>query len=297
MDLNETATFVKVVQAGSFSDAARQLRLPVSTISTRVSRLEKRLGITLLQRTTRRLNLTDAGNIYYQHAVTGLGYMLEAEAAITSERDQPQGHLRVTAPADLGDILLSGLVTRVQQAYPKIEMELILTDRYVDLVAEGVDAAIRTGALRDSSMIARQVGAIRWAAFASKGYLDSAPVLKMPQDLRKHSCLQFTPLGRDQWTFFNSDSNITTMLNGRMLANSIGVIRAMVLANQGVGLLPTYLCRPEVTGDELVRVLPEWYAKDDPIHLVYPGQRFLPLKLRSFLDLAVIELRNWFGQG
>ncbi|MCB5185881.1 LysR family transcriptional regulator [Methylobacillus gramineus] len=295
MDLNETAVFVKVVQAGSFSGAARQLQLPTSTISTRISRLEKRLGVTLLQRTTRRLSLTEAGSLYFQHAATGLGYMLEAEAAISTTIHEPQGRLKITAPADLGDFLLSSLVNRVQDAYPKIEMELLLTDRYVDLVAESVDAAIRTGALRDSSLIAKQVGNVRWAAFASREYLSSAPTLNMPQDLRHHPCVQFTPLGRDEWTLTNNSSSITTPMPGNRMVNSIGVVRAMVMANRGVGLLPSYVCRPEMVEDKLLRVLPDWHAKADPVHLVYPRQRFVPVKLRAFLDVSTVVLKDWFN--
>ena len=152
MDFNESAVFVKVVQAGSFSEAARQIGLPTSTVSTRVSRLEKRLGITLLQRTTRRLSLTEAGKVYYHHASQGLSYLLEAEVAVDEARKQPQGRLKVTAPADLGDDLLANLILRTQQEFPELEIELLLTDRYIDLVAEGVDVAIRTGDLRDSTL-------------------------------------------------------------------------------------------------------------------------------------------------
>ncbi|WP_262982135.1 LysR family transcriptional regulator [Methylophilus medardicus] len=174
MDFNEAAVFVKVVQAGSFSAAARQLGIPTSTISTRVARLEQRLGVTLLQRTTRRLNLTEAGTLYFEHASTGLGYLLEAEAALDEARQQPQGVLKITAPADIGDALLAHLTAQIQQAYPALSMELLLTERYVDLVAEGVDAAIRTGELRDSSLIAKSLGRIQWALFASPQYLASA---------------------------------------------------------------------------------------------------------------------------
>ncbi|MCB5188895.1 LysR family transcriptional regulator [Methylobacillus caricis] len=296
MNLNETAVFVKVVQAGSFSGAARQLQLPTSTISTRISRLEKRLGVTLLQRTTRRLNLTEAGSIYFQHASTGLGYMMEAEAAISTAINEAQGRLKITAPADLGDFLLSSLVNKVQETYPKIEIELLLTDRYLDLVAEGVDAAIRTGELRDSSLIARQVGTVCWAMFASREYLGSAPMLNAPQDLRYHPCVQFTPIGRDEWTLTNNTSSITIPMQRSSLVNSIGVVRAMVMANKGVALLPTYVCRPEMVEDKLVRILPDWHAKADPVHLVYPRQRFVPVKLRAFVDLASALLKDWFNQ-
>jgi len=297
MDFNEAAVFVKVVQAGSFSEAARQLGLPTSTISTRVSRLEKRLGVTLLQRTTRRLHLTEAGTVYYHHAAQGLGYMLEAEAAIDEARHQPQGKLKVTAPADLGDSILAGLIQHTQQAFPALEFELLLTDRYIDLVAEGVDVAIRTGELRDSSLVAKSLGTILWAVFASRDYLAKSAPLNDPQDLHAHHCLQFTPIGRDAWDLNNGRSSITVPLPARTLANSIGVVKSMAENGQGIALLPTFICKAQLVTGDLVRVLPDWQAKADPVNLVYPRQRFMPPKLRAFIDLAQAELKSTFADG
>lgn len=296
MDFNEAAVFVKVVQAGSFSAAARQLGLPTSTVSTRVSRLERRLGVTLLQRTTRRLHLTEAGTAYYQHASLGLGHMLEAEAAIDEARKQPQGKLKVTAPADMGDSLLAGLIERTQREFPALSLELLLTDRYIDLVAEGVDVAIRTGTLRDSSLIAKPLGTIRWALFASREYLDHAPPLDEPQQLHAHACVQFTPMGRDAWDLSNGHHSLTIPLTGHIVANSIGVVRAMALNGQGVALLPTFVCKPGLVTGELVQVLPAWHGAADHVHLVYPRQRFMPPKLRAFIDLAQAEFRQWFDE-
>jgi DNA-binding transcriptional LysR family regulator len=295
MDFNEAAVFVKVIQAGSFSAAARQLGLPVSTISTRVSRLEKRLAITLLQRTTRQLHLTEAGAVYYQHASQGLGYMLEAEAAIDVARQQPQGRLKITAPADLGDYLLANLVASAQQALPALQMELLLTDRYVDLVAEGVDIAIRTGELRDSSLIAKSLGTIQWALFASNDYLARSAPLQLPQDLHAHHCLQFTPVGRDAWNLSNGQNNMSIPLQANTMANSIGVIKSMAENGHGVALLPTFICKPELVSGHLLHVLPNWRAKADPVHLVYPKQRFMPPKLRAFIELIQPILKSKFN--
>jgi len=296
MDFNEAAVFVKVVQAGSFSAAARQLGLPTSTVSTRVSRLERRLGITLLQRTTRKLNLTEAGTAYFQHASLGLGYLMEAEAAVDEARQQPQGRLKVTAPADLGDSLLAGLIEHMQREFPKVEVELLLTDRYIDLVAEGIDIAIRTGELRDSSLVAKSLGTICWELLASRDYLKQAAPLEEPQHLQAHRCLQFTPMGRQAWDLSDGKHGFTIPLTGRTMANSIGVVRAMVVNGQGVALLPTFVCKPELAVGDLVRVLPEWHGRADPVHLVYPRQRFMPPKLRAFIDLAQAELRSWFDE-
>lgn len=295
MDFNESAVFVKVVQAGSFSEAARQIGLPTSTVSTRVSRLEKRLGITLLQRTTRRLSLTEAGKVYYHHASQGLSYLLEAEAAVDEARKQPQGRLKVTAPADLGDNLLANLILRTQQEFPELEVELLLTDRYIDLVAEAIDVAIRTGDLRDSTFVAKSLGSIRWQLFASRDYLKEARPLEMPQDIQNHHCLQFTPMGRDAWVLENGVSQIAIPLKARTIVNSISVVKAMVENGQGIALLPSYVSRESLINGGLLRVLPSWQAKSNPVHLVYPKQRFMSPKLRAFLDLAQDELRPQFG--
>lgn len=294
IDFNETAVFVRVVQAGSFSAAARQLGLPTSTISTRVARLEQRLGVTLLQRTTRRLSLTEAGAMYFEHASTGLGYLLEAEAALDEARQQPQGVLKVTAPADLGDALLGGLVSQTQHTYPALSLELMLTERYVDLVAEGVDVALRTGELRDSSLVAKSLGTIQWALFASPHYLQSAGQITTPADLGQHQTVQFTPMGRHHWELQQGATAIRVPLEGRTLVNSIGVVQAMTENGQGVALLPTFICQPTVKTGGLQRVLPAWRGQADAVHLVYPKQRFMPPKLRGFIDLAVAELKPLF---
>lgn len=293
MDLNEAAVFVKVVEAGSFSAAARQLGLPTSTISTRVARLEKRLGVTLLQRTTRRLHLTDAGELYYRHASIGLGHMLNAEAAVTESTGEPQGLLRVTAPADLGNALLAEIVNQLRRKHPKVSLEMVLTERYVDLVAEGIDVAIRAGALKDSTLIAKAVGVVRWVLFASPEYLKSAPPLQSPEALRHHCCLQFTSLGKESWTLTGKTSGVTIPMASQVLINDIGLIRSMALAGEGVALLPVYLCREDCDEGRLVCVLPEWHAKAVPVHIVYPRQRFMAPKLRAFIDLATQKLTTW----
>lgn len=290
MDLNQAAVFVKVVQAGGFSAAARLLGLPTSTVSHRVAMLEKRLGVTLLQRTTRRLHLTDAGQVYFDHASAGLVQMFDAEAAVTEATAEPRGLLRVTAPVDIGDQILASILCKMRSQWPKVDVELVLMNRYVDLVAEGIDVAIRTGSLQDSTLIARHAGIARWMAYASPDYLAVAATIDSPQALRHHRCLQFTPLGREIWTLYGSESSLTVPMSGQTIVNDIGLIMALTLAGEGVALLPVYLCRQACDEGRLVKVLPEWHAKADPIHVVYPRQRFMAPKLRAFIEVAVEEL-------
>ncbi len=216
--------------------------------------------------------------------------MLEAEAAVTASMGEPTGRLRVTAPADFGDAILVCLLERLRRSYPQIDVDLLLTDSYLDLVAEGVDVAIRAGELRDSTLIAKRVGIACWALFASPDYLDAAPPLASPRGLRRHRCLQFTSFGKSQWTLSNHKDSVTVPMEGNLIVNDLGVIRLMTLHGQGVGLLPTYICREDMAAGRLVRVLPKWEARADPVHLVYPRQRFVPPKLRSFMDTAAEEL-------
>lgn len=290
MDLNQAAVFVKVVQAGGFSAAARLLGLPTSTVSHRVAMLEKRLGVTLLQRTTRRLHLTDAGQVYFDHASAGLVQMFDAEAAVTEATAEPRGLLRVTAPVDIGDQILASILCKMRSQWPKVDVELVLMNRYVDLVAEGIDVAIRTGSLQDSTLIARHAGIARWMAYASPDYLAVAATIDSPQALRHHRCLQFTPLGREIWTLYGSEASLTVPMSGQTIVNDIGLIMALTLAGEGVALLPVYLCQQACDEGRLVKVLPEWHAKADPIHVVYPRQRFMAPKLRAFIEVAVEEL-------
>ncbi len=293
MDLNEAAVFVKVVQAGSFSAAARLLGLPTSTVSTRVARLEKRLGMTLLQRTTRRLSLTDTGQLYYEHAATGLSHMLDAESAVSESAGEAKGLLRVTAPVDIGDLALAEIANTLRAQHPLVSIEMVLLNRYVDLVAEGIDVAIRTGALKDSSLVARKVGIARWAAFASPEYLKNAPPITSPQALRHHDCLQFTPMGKDTWTFQNGKSTVTVPIPGQVMINDVRIIQSMAMAGKGIALLPDFR-RHECEAGHLVRILPKWHAKEDPIYIVYPRQRYVSPKLRAFVDIAYEILSKLF---
>ena len=290
MILDDAAVFVRVVQAGSFSAAARQLGLPTSTVSTRVSRMERRLGATLLQRTTRRLRLTEIGELYFRHASVGLAHVLEAEAAVSASRGEPSGRLRATVPADFGDAILAELIVGVRHAHPGIDVELVLTDRLLDLVAEGIDVALRVGALPDSSLVARQVGIACWAAFASPAYLRLAPPLAKPQDLGRHRCLQFTPLGTEAWTLSRRTDSVKVPMARAVVVNDVRVVRTMAIAGEGVALLPTYQCRAEVEQGVLVRIVPEWQARADPVHLVHPRQQFVSPKLRAFVDVAAVLL-------
>jgi len=286
VDLNDTLVFVRVAQAGSFSAAARLMGMPVSTLSVRVSRLEQRLGVTLLQRTTRRLNLTEAGQAYLQQAARGVEEIAQAEAQIDAGKHEVQGLLRITLPIDMGDEQLLEILSNYRARHPGVSVELVFSDARLDLVEQGLDVALRAGELADSSLVARQIGQARWAPFAHPNYLKRAPALRQPRDLAHHAALCFSPLGREHWTLMRGKTQVNVPLQSAFAANDMRMIRQLALNAQGVALLPDYVCRREVDHGHLVPLLPGWHARTDPIHLVYPSQRYVPAKLRHFIDEA-----------
>ncbi|MEZ5645959.1 MAG: LysR family transcriptional regulator [Burkholderiaceae bacterium] len=286
-DLNDVLVFVRVAQAGGFSAAARQLGMPVSTLSVRVARLEERLGVTLLQRTTRRLRLTETGQAYLQQAARGIEDLLQAQLQIDAARETPHGRLRMTLPIDMGDGPLLDIVSDFRSDHPGVDVELVFSDERLDLVAHGLDVALRMGPLTDSSLVARPVGQARWLPFAHPDYLRQAPVLRQPRDLASHDCLSFTPLVRDGWTLAKGARREQIAVRSVFQANDMRLVRQLALRGQGVALLPDFVCRQAMAQGDLVQVLAGWYARTDPIHLVYPRQRFVSAKLRRFIDETV----------
>lgn len=294
MDFNEVAIFIQVVQEGSFSQAARKLGMPNSTVSAKVSSLEKRLGVTLIQRTTRKLNITPAGVAYFKRCIQGMEEIKAAEAEIANAQGEPQGLLRLTAPSELGSSILPSIISQYSKKYPKARVELLLTDRRVDLLSENVDLAIRAGELKDSSLIAKRVGTIYFAPFASPKYLKSKGTPVHPKELRNHSCLQFTPFGVDEWKMTGLKGSLNVAVPGKILINDMLALKKMAMSDDGITFLPTYFCYPEVQSGKLIRILPEWRSHLTPIHFVYPAQRFVTPKLSAFIALAADIVKKSF---
>lgn len=294
MDFNEVAIFIKVVQEGSFSKAAHSLGMPNSTVSAKISSLEKRLGVTLIQRTTRKLNITPAGNAYFKRCMMGLEEIKAAEAEIANIQGEPQGLLRITAPNELGSTVLPQLISEYIRKYPKVRIEVLLSDRRVDLLSENVDLAIRAGEMKDSTLIARRVGAIYFAPFASPKYLKANGTPTHPRELKQHSCLQFTPIGVDEWKMTSSKGSLNVPLSGRVLINDMTALKKMAVMGDGIVFLPTYYCYTEVSNKQLIRILPEWRSNLAPVHFVYPAQRFVTPKLSSFMSMAGDTIKRSF---
>jgi DNA-binding transcriptional LysR family regulator len=283
MDLNELLVFAKVVQAGSFTAAARGLRMPKSTVSRKVSELEERVGAQLLQRTTRKLRLTDVGQAYYEHCARIVAEAEAAELAVTRMQAAPHGLLRVTAPLTFS--LLGPLVAEFMKSYPEVQLEMVCTDRTVDLVEEGFDLAIRAGRLADSSLIARRVGSVERLVVAAPSYVKARGAPRTPKELEKHDCLLFGA-GREGnvWSLQAGSRSVEVPVRARLVVNEPDMLRGVTLAGAGIALLPNILCTTDIDAGRLQRILPDWGSPGAPVHAVYPSTRHHSPKVMAFVD-------------
>ena len=286
MDLDGIAVFVKVVQVGSFSQAAKLLNMPNSTVSAKVAALEKRLGVTLLQRTTRRLHLTEAGEGYFRRCMTALEELQTAENELAIEQGETKGVLRLTAPVELGRSALPPVLDVLMKRHPAIKIDLIITNRLVDLVAENIDVAVRAGPLKDSGLIAKRFVLGQFGLWASPSYLKNNSVPRNPDELKEHDCLRFAPFTGRKLQLTNGRERAQIALAGRITADDFEALRALAVLGWGIALLPSFLCAEEAKERKLVSVLPNWRGDSVTISVVYPAQRFVSLKIRAFITAA-----------
>jgi len=286
VDLDGIAVFVKVVQAGSFSQAAKLLNMPNSTVSAKVAALEKRLGVTLLQRTTRRLHLTEPGAGYFRRCLQALEGLQAAESELESERSETKGVLRLTAPVELGRSALPPVLDVLMKRHPAIKIDLIITNRLVDLVAENIDVAVRAGPLKDSGLIAKRFVLGQFGLWASPGYLKQNSVPRNPYELKEHDCLRFAPFTGRKLQLTNGRERAQIALTGRITADDFEALRALAVLGWGIALLPSFLCAEEAKERKLVSVLPNWRGDSVTISVVYPAQRFVSPKIRAFITAA-----------
>ena len=283
MDLDGIAVFVKVVQAGSFSAAARRLGFPNTTVSAKVARLEKRLGVTLIQRTTRKLHVTPAGRSYFERCLRALEEIEAGEAEMTLSAAEPRGLLRITAPGDVAHGLLPQLIGRFLERYPQTRVELLVANRVLDLVAEGVHLGVRGAALHDSSLVARRFMTVSGALWASPAYLAKREAPRTPADLARHEFIRFPRFGARELRLTDGRSRVDLPAHGRLAIDDLETIRNLALQGRGIAMLTDYLARDA----RLVRVLPRWTWMAGALSFVYPGQRFVPANVRAFIDTAL----------
>ncbi len=282
-NLNDVLVFSQVVDAGSFTAAAKGLGLPTSTVSRRVARLEDQLGVRLLQRTTRKLSLTDAGRIFYDRASRIVSELEDAERAVGEMKAAPRGRLRVTAPVEMSGI--ADLLVRFLHAYPEVNIELDLTNRHVRMVEEGYDVAIRAGELSDTTLIAHRLAEASFVLVASPAYLALRGSPQQPVDLRQHDCIIFAPWSANaSWLLSNKGRSQRVSVAGRLAVNHLEVVRSAAVAGLGIAMLPAVFVNPELEAGRLQQVLEGAGATSSSLWVIYPSRRNLPPAVRVFVD-------------
>ena len=290
IDLNAVIVFAKVVEAKSFSEAARRLGLPVSTVSRRVADLEDQLGVRLLDRSTRSLRLTDLGLEVLEHALRSAESVEAIQNIISNRRSSVSGILRLSAPPNISETLLTPLVTAFQASYPDVRVQILITDRLIDHISDGVDIVFRLGALKDSSLVARKLLTYRHRLVASPTYIKNFTPPEKPRDLLAHRLIVFSHWRPESsWTFVsvNDRSEETLTFQPYLSMNDFAGLTPALLADGGIGDLPPVV-QPELIRDgRLVEVMPNWRFRTFDLSLVHLGNRNMPRPLRLFKEFAV----------
>lgn len=285
--------FLKVAQAGSLSAAAGQLDLSKSSVSKHISALERRLGVLLLNRSTRRLSLTELGIAYRDHCARILADIEETEQAIQAHTTRARGRLKINAPMSFGMLHLAPLLPGFMAAHPEVEIDLVLNDRRVDLIDEGFDLAIRIGRLDDSNLIAKKLATVGFVCAASDAYLARHRPPEVPEDLGGHNCLRYT-YNRlpGEWRFSRDGEVLNVRVTGNFQANNGEALREAALAGLGIVYQPVFIVDAELRAGRLRPLLEAWSTPTIDIHAVFPEQRQLQPKLRHFVDHLAQALRR-----
>lgn len=290
--LESMSVLLTAAEAGSLSAAGRKLGMPLATVSRKISELESHLKTRLLNRSTRRLTLTDAGQSYLAACRRILEEIDEAERGASGEYSAPKGELVITAPIAFGRLHIVPIVAEFLRAYPDVDVRLVLRDRVLDLLEDHVDLAVRIGTLPDSGLVATRVGLSRTVTCASPGYFAARGVPKKPGDLAEHDCITFIGLTTsDAWMFLAGRSEIAVPIRSRFTVNTAEAAIDAASAGVGVARVLSYQVAQAVKTGALDIVLEKFEPAPVPISLIHAGQRPLPLKLRAFLDFATPRLR------
>ena len=284
--------FVRVVENGGFSAASRALGVSKSAVSKRINQLENHLGVLLLHRTTRKLSLTEAGERYYEHAAQALSAAGRAEDSVAELQGEPQGKLKISSPMSFGRLHVAPLIPKLMQRYPKLQIDLVMDDRNIDLVADGIDVAIRSGDMPDSTLIARKLAPLRQVLCASPTYIDRYGMPVTPSELRERNCILFSYSGdANEWTLNKDGQSEAVLVSGGYRVNNSEAIVEALREGVGIGRLPTFVAGPDLKAGNLVRVLESYQIPDHTFYAVFPERQYLPAKVRAFLDFAI----EYFG--
>lgn len=286
------AIFVEVVESGGFTAASEKSRLSRAAISKHILQLEDHLGTRLFNRTTRRVSLTETGQIYYERCKSILADIDEAEASVGEATTEAHGGLRINAPMSFGSLHFGPAIAAYCKRHPRVRVTLDLNDRFVDMVAEGFDVVIRIAQLEDSSFIARKIAPCHMVLCAAPSYLEQFGVPKVPQDLAIHRCLFYTNLQNSgHWTFIGPQGQETVSVSGPLCANNGEILKSAAVEGLGVALEPTFIVGPELKAGRLQVVLPEYHPPEIAVYALYPSRRYLTAKVRTFVDF----LTSYFG--
>lgn len=290
------SVFVEVVDAGSLSAASRKLKMPLPTVSRKVTQLEAHLKARLLNRSTRKLVLTDAGRSFLLSCKSILENVREAERAASGEYTAPTGELVITAPIVLGRLHVLPIATEFLKAYPDVQARLVLGDASLDLLENHIDIAVRIGELPGSNLIATRVGTIKTVVCASPDYLSRRGTPKRPQDLADHECISFTGLtSPDVWTFRTRRADLAVPVRSRLVVNTAEAAIDAAIQGAGVTRVLSYQVESALRAGKLITALENYESAPVPVSLVYTSQRLLPLKVRAFLEYASPRLRKVLG--
>lgn len=285
--------FAQVVQSGSFSKAADALGMSKSSVSKKVTFLEDRLGVRLLNRTTRKLSLTEVGQVFFERCERIMSEAEEAELAITRLQDEPRGHLKISAPVSFGIKHLGKPLATFMSKHEDLSVEVSLNDRFVDIVEDGFDMAIRIGRLPDSSLIAKKIGVCRLLVVAAPSYLEKYGRPMHPHDLEDHKCLSYTLSRRaGHWPFIEDGKALSVKVDGEIKVNNGDLARDMTIAGAGIAYSPSFIIGPDVRKGSVEVLLEEFEPDPYNIYAVYPHNRHLSAKVRLFVDF----LKGWFNQ-
>lgn len=295
LDLNAFAIYAKVVELGSFTAAAEALKLSKSMVSRQISELEDALHVRLLNRTTRKLSLTEAGTVVFERASRIVAEAAEAERDANCIEGAVRGKLRVNAPMTFGIRELGPVMPKFLARYPELTVELVLNDRRVDLLEEGFDVSLRISTLDDSSLIARQLAPVRRVIVGTPDYFKAHGVPKHPRDLAQHAFNLYSVAARPEIVAFREPGGrlFQVEVKGAFLSNNADVMEGVLMAGQALSVAPLFLCADALRSGALVAVLEDWEPEPLTLHVIYPHTQHLSAKVRAFVDFAVEE----FGPG
>lgn len=285
MELELTRIFVKVAQNGSFSRAAEALRLPKSTVSKAISKLEKETGTKLLLRTTRSLTLTQSGRAFYEASLGPLLQLEDAQKSLYGQDSILVGTLRITAPEDLGSYVIAPAIAELSKRHPDLYFELRYTNEIIDLVRDGFDLAVRLGRVNDSSLKMKRVGQVSLVPVAAPQYLKGKEKIKQPQDLKNHTCLALIYKDTtERWTLRSNQGSTQVEVKAKVATNQMTSLLQMALTGGGVALVPSYVCQPYIETGKLIRILPEWSSPGIPASIITPLAPSSSARLKITVD-------------